>query len=215
MRRIILKSLKELITYNKKITICAIALICFLIVAGIILCLVNSNKVGDTANTEVDSAADIERSGKLLADAKQEIDNLKKEIPALDRDTFVTIDNKVVVGFVEIKGLNINYPVINVYNDNTYNYSMCRTGDNMPWDIEGMTIYGIESYTESLNNMKDGDTLIFEDVAGEKYEYLYDKDYAENNDNNNVKNYNDYGIKICTVEKNGNEKKCYCFVKKE
>ena len=215
MRRIILKSLKELITYNKKITICAIALICFLIVAGIILCLVNSNKVGDTANTEVDSAADIERSGKLLADAKQEIDNLKKEIPALDRDTFVTIDNKVVVGFVEIKGLNINYPVINVYNDNTYNYSMCRTGDNMPWDIEGMTIYGIESYTESLNNMKDGDTLIFEDVAGEKYEYLYDKDDKENNDNNNVKNYNDYGIKICTVEKNGNEKKCYCFVKKE
>lgn len=215
MRRIILKSLKELITYNKKITICAIALICFLIVAGIILCLVNSNKVGDTANTEVDSAADIERSGKLLADAKQEIDNLKKEIPTLDRDTFVTIDNKVVVGFVEIKGLNINYPVINVYNDNTYNYSMCRKGDNMPWDIEGMTIYGIESYTESLNNMKDGDTLIFEDVAGEKYEYLYDKDYSENNDNNNVKNYNDYGIKICTVEKNGNEKKCYCFVKKE
>ena len=195
---------------NKKITVCAVAMICVLIVAGIILFVVNKTRFYDTAST----AVDIKRSQNLLADAKEEMEDLKKEVSALDRDTFITIDNKVVVGFVEIKGLNMSYPVMNTFNDKTYNVSLCRTGDNMPWDIEGMTIYGIDSFTESLNNMKDGDTLIFEDLAGEKHEYRYDKNYTENNDDNNVKNYNDYGIKICNVEKDGKEKKCFWFVQK-
>lgn len=191
-------------------TVCAVAIVCVLIVAGIILFVVNKNNFYDTVSTTVD----IKRSQNLLTDAKEEIEDLKKEVSALDRDTFITIDNKVVVGFVEIKGLNMNYPVINAFNDKTCNYSLCRTGDNMPWDIEGMTIYGIDSFTELLNNMKDGDTLIFEDLAGEQYEYQYDKNYTENNDDNNVKNYNDYGIKICNVEKDGKEKKCFWFVQK-
>ena len=199
--RIILKKIKEIIAKNKKITVCVAAIICILIVAGISLLFFNG-------------AADIKRSQNLLADAKKEIENLKKEISAPDRDTFITIDNKVVVGFVEIKGLDINYPVMNAFNDNTYNYSMCRTGNKMPWDIEGMTIYGIDSFTDSLNDMKDGEILIFEDLAGEKYEYRYDKNYTENKDDNNVKSHNDYGIKICNVEKDGKEKKCFWFVKK-
>lgn len=196
-----MKKVKELLTKNKKITVCAVGILCVLVVAGISLLFSNR-------------AADIKRSQNLLADAKKEIENLKKEISAPDRDTFITIDNKVVVGFVEIKSLDINYPVMNAFNDNTYNYSMCRTGNKMPWDIEGMTIYGIDSFTDSLNDMKDGETLTFEDLAGEKHEYRYDKNYAENNADNNVKNYNDYGIKICNVDKNGKEKKCFWFVKK-
>lgn len=205
-----MKKVKEIITKNKKITVRAVAIVCVLIVAGIILFVVNKNNFYDTVSTTVD----IKRSQNLLTDAKEEIEDLKKEVSALDRDTFITIDNKVVVGFVEIKGLNMNYPVINAFNDKTCNYSLCRTGDNMPWDIEGMTIYGIDSFTESLNNMKDGDTLIFEDLAGEQHEYQYDKNYTENNDDSNVKNYNDYGIKICNVEKDGKEKKCFWFVQK-
>ena len=205
-----MKKVKEIITKNKKITVCAVAIVCVLIVAGIILFVVNKNNFYDTVSTTVD----IKRSQNLLTDAKEEIEDLKKEVSALDRDTFITIDDKVVVGFVEIKGLNMNYPVINAFNDKTCNYSLCRTGDNMPWDIEGMTIYGIDSFTESLNNMKDGDTLIFEDLAGEQHEYQYDKNYTENNDDSNVKNYNDYGIKICNVEKDGKEKKCFWFVQK-
>lgn len=196
-----MKKVKELLTKNKKITVCAVGILCVLVVAGISLLFSNR-------------AADIKRSQNLLTDAKKEIENLKKEISAPDRDTFITIDNKVVVGFVEIKSLDINYPVMNAFNDNTYNYSMCRTGNKMPWDIEGMTIYGIDSFTDSLNDMKDGETLTFEDLAGEKHEYRYDKNYAENNADNNVKNYNDYGIKICNVDKNGKEKKCFWFVKK-
>lgn len=196
-----MKRIKEIITKNKKITVCAVAIICVLIVAGISL-------------LSVSHAADIKRSQNLLADAKKEVENLKKEIPTLNRDTFITIDNKVVVGFVEIKGLDMNYPVINAFNDKTYNYSMCRTGNKMPWDIEGMTIYGIDSFTKSLNDLKDGDTLIFEDLSGEKYEYQYDKNYTEKNNKNNVKNYNDYGIKICNVEKNGKEIKCFWFIHK-
>lgn len=194
-----MEKIKEIITRNKKIAVCAVAILCVLLVSGICLLFANG-------------AADRKRSQNLLADTKKEIENLKKEIPALDRDTFITVDNKVVVGFVEIKGLDMSYPIINAFNDKTYNYSMCRTGNKMPWDIEGMTIYGIDSFTESLNDLKDGDTLIFEDLAGEKYEYQYDKNYEEKNSKNNIKNYNDYGIKIYNVEKSGKEKKCFCFI---
>ena len=200
-RRIILKKIKEIIIKNKKITVCAAAIICVLIVAGIGLLFVNRT-------------ADRKRSQTLLVDSKKEIENLKKEISALDRDTFITIDNKVVVGFVEIEGLDMNYPVINAFNDKTYNYSLCRTGNKMPWDIEGMTIYGIDSFTKSFDDLQDGATLVFEDLTGKKYEYQYDKNYTEKNDKNNVKNYNDYGIKICSVEKNGEEKMCYWFIQK-
>lgn len=200
-RRIILKKIKEIIIKNKKITVCAVAIICVLIVASIGLLFVNRT-------------ADRKRSQNLLADTKKEIESLKKEISALDRDTFITIDNKVVVGFVEIEGLDINYPVINTFNDKTYNYSLCRTGNKMPWDIEGMTIYGIDSFTKSLDDLQDGATLVFEDLAGEKYEYQYDKNYVEKNKKSNIENYNDYGIKIWNVEKNGETKKCYWFIQK-
>ena len=200
-RRIILKKIKEIIIKNKKITVCAAAIICVLIVAGIGLLFVNRT-------------ADRKRSQTLLVDSKKEIENLKKQISALDRDTFITIDNKVVVGFVEIEGLDMSYPVINAFNDKTYNYSLCRTGNKMPWDIEGMTIYGIDSFTKSFDDLQDGATLFFEDLTGKKYEYQYDKNYTEKNDKNNVKNYNDYGIKICSVEKNGEEKMCYWFIQK-
>ena len=196
-----MQKIKEIITKNKKVTVCTVAVICVLLVAGIILLVVNH-------------AADIKRSQNLLADSKKEIENLKKEIPALDRDTFITIDNKVVVGFVEIQGLDMSYPVINAFNDKTYNYSLCRTGNKMPWDIEGMTIYGIDSFTKLLDDLQDGATLVFEDLAGKKYEYQYDKSYMEKNNKSNIENYNDYGIKICNVEKNGEEKKCYWFVQK-
>ena len=200
-RRIILKKIKEIIIKNKKITVCAAAIICVLIVAGIGLLFVNRT-------------ADRKRSQTLLVDSKKEIENLKKQISALDRDTFITIDNKVVVGFVEIEGLDMSYPVINAFNDKTYNYSLCRTGNKMPWDIEGMTIYGIDSFTKSFYDLQDGATLFFEYLTGKKYEYQYDKNYTEKNDKNNVKNYNDYGIKICSVEKNGEEKMCYWFIQK-
>ena len=196
-----MKKIKEIIIKNKKITVCAVAIICVLIVASIGLLFVNRT-------------ADRKRSQNLLADTKKEIESLKKEISALDRDTFITIDNKVVVGFVEIEGLDINYPVINTFNDKTYNYSLCRTGNKMPWDIEGMTIYGIDSFTKSLDDLQDGATLVFEDLAGEKYEYQYDKNYVEKNKKSNIENYNDYGIKIWNVEKNGETKKCYWFIQK-
>ena len=196
-----MKTIKGIMTKNKKITVCAVAIVCVMIVAGITILFVNRT-------------ADIKRSQNLLADAKKEIENLKKEVPVLDRDTFITIDDKVVVGFVEIKGNDMTYPVINAFNDKTYNYSMCRTGNKMPWDIEGMTIYGIDSFTKSFDDLKDGETLVFEDLAGEKHEYQYDKNYTEENNKNNVMNYNDYGIKICNVEDNGKEKKCFWFVKK-
>ena len=72
----------------------------------------------------------------------------------------------------------------------------------MPWDIEGMTIYGIDSFTDALDEIKNGDKLIFEDLAGEKYEYKYEKDAEK--DKNKV---------ICKVDSEGKEKGYFLFVR--
>ena len=36
----------------------------------------------------------------------------------------------------------------------------------MPWDTEGMTVYGIAAFTKNLSELQVGDQLIFEDLAG-------------------------------------------------
>lgn len=51
--------------------------------------------------------------------------------------------------------------------------------------------------------------MIFEDLAGEKYEYKYEKDAEE--DKNKVI---DYGIKICKVDSEGKEKGYFLFVRR-
>lgn len=84
----------------------------------------------------------------------------------MDRNTFITVDNKVVVGFISLPNKQIKYPVINTFNDNTNTYSLCRSGDKMPWDLEGMTIYGIDSFTRVLEDIESGEKLEFEDVTG-------------------------------------------------
>lgn len=76
----------------------------------------------------------------------------------------------------------------------------------MPWDLEGMTIYGIDSFTRVLEDIESGEKLEFEDVTGKKYQYKYEK--------NIKKKVVDYGIKICSVDKEGEVNKEYWFVKK-
>ena len=46
--------------------------------------------------------------------------------------------------------------------------------------------------------------MIFEDLAGKKYKYIYKKD----SDRKAIDN----GIKICNVDKDGNEKETYQFI---
>ena len=194
--------MKIIKAFNKKnILIIAVAVIVCAVIMGAVLVLV----------TDSGSRADQKRARQLSADAENELANLKKDIPEPDRDTFITVGDKVVVGFVTIKSLKLGYPVLNVFNDNTYRYSLCRNGDGMPWDIEGMTIYGIDSFTDTLEDIKEGDTLIFEDLAGEKHEYIYK---IQNEADNNINEVIDYGINICNVDKNGNVKRSFCFVKR-
>ena len=76
----------------------------------------------------------------------------------------------------------------------------------MPWDIEGMTVYGIDSFTDVLDHINDKEMLVFEDVTGKKYEYEYQKEVKEK--------IVDYGIKICKVNESGKISKEYWFVKK-
>ena len=177
------------------ITVIAVVAASVLIIAGVSF--VISNR---------DGGADRKRAQKLSADVQEEIAALKEDIPEPDKDTFITVDNKVVVGSVEISSLNIKYPVLNTFNKNTAAYSLCRNGSSMPWDIEGMTIYGVDSFTEVLSELKAGDVMVFEDLAGEKSEYKY-----INNEEDNVNNVIDYGIEICNVDKSGKIKMRYMF----
>ena len=96
----------------------------------------------------------LENSQRMYGEktAENEIVSIKKKIPKMDRNTFITVDNKVVVGFISLPNKQIKYPVINTFNDNTNTYSLCRSGDKMPWDLEGMTIYGIDSFTRVLED---------------------------------------------------------------
>ena len=156
----IMEKIKELLNKNKKITGIVAVTLCALVVIVVALAATGGNGSGDR-----------KRAKQLFDNAEKEIAHIKKDVPKMDRDTFITIDDKVIVGFVEIPDKNIRYPVINVFDKNTYAYSLCRSGDGMPWDIEGMTIFGIDSFTDALDEIKNGDKLIFEDLAGEKYEY--------------------------------------------
>lgn len=193
----IMEKIKELLNKNKKITGIVAVTLCTLVVIVVALAVNGGNGSGDR-----------KRAKQLFDNAEKEIAHIKKDVPKMDRDIFITIDDKVIVGFVEIPDKNIRYPVINVFDKNTYAYSLCRSGDGMPWDIEGMTIYGIDSFTDVIDEIKNGDKLIFEDLAGEKYEYKYEKD-AEKDKNKVI----DYGIKICKVDREGKEKGYFLFVR--
>ena len=150
-------------------------------------------------------SGDRRRATKLADVAVKEISSIKKDIPQMDRDTFITVDDKVVVGFISLPDENIKYPVINVFDKMTCSYSLCRQGTNMPWDIEGMTVYGIDSFTDVLEQIKEKEILIFEDVTGSQYQYQYQKKETEN--------VVDYEIRICRVDESGKVEKEYRFVK--
>lgn len=147
---------------------------------------------------------DRSRAGKLSKMTMKEIGNIKKSASEMDRDTFITVNEKVVVGFIKIQDLDIEYPVLNTYNKKNHDSSLCRMGTGMPWDTVGMTVYGIDSFTSSLKKMKSGTTMVFEDVTGKEYTYIYKKDIG--------KKAIDNGIKICNVNKDGKEKETYQFV---
>lgn len=187
---------KKLLNKNKKVTVMAAVTICALVVIVVALAFTGGNGRDDR-----------KRAKKLSDNAEKEIAEIKKDVPKMDRDTFITIEDKVVVGFVEIPDLSIRYPVINVFDKNTFTYSLCRRGDGMPWNIEGMTIYGIDSFTDALDKMKNGDKLIFEDLTGKKYQYKYEKEAGIDE-----KKVTDYGINICKVDKTGKEIKKFCFI---
>ena len=194
IRRITMEKIKEWIGKNRIASgIVAIA-ICVVIVGAVVYIVIYEN-----------GGADRKRATKLADAAVEEIASIKEEIPQMDRDTFITVDNKVVVGFVSIPDKNIKYPVINVFDKNTCSYSLCRQGENMPWDIEGMTVC-IDSFTDVLDHINDKEMLVFEDVTGKKYEYEYQKEVKEK--------IVDYGIKICKVNESGKISKEYWFVKK-
>lgn len=113
--------IKKILNRNKKKAVLVAVVLCVLVIIAVVLVLNGGNGSGDR-----------KRAKQLYDNAEKEIDNIKKDVPKMDRDTFITIDDKVIVGFVEIPDKNIRYPVINVFDKNTYAYSLCRSGDGMP-----------------------------------------------------------------------------------
>ena len=84
---------------NKKIKYFTIGILFIIIV---VLFTVVENGTGDR-----------KRAKKLEKAAENEIVSIKKKIPKMDRNTFITVDNKVVVGFISLPNKQIKYPVIN------------------------------------------------------------------------------------------------------
>lgn len=171
-----------------------------LIVAGVLILLIVAVVIA-TAGSR-----DHRRAEKLLDQAQKAQKELAEYVENPDRDTFLTVDQKVVVGYLQIPSLDRKYAVLNTFDENTAEYSLCRDGSKMPWDVEGMTVYGIASFTGELEGLTEGEELIFEDLAGETYSYQYVMEDKEK--------VIDHGIQIISSDKKKNEKEIYQFVKK-
>ena len=131
---------------------------------------------------------DQKRAARLLDEAKQERE--------------ILLEGKVVVGFLQIPSQNTEYAILNTFDANTASFSLCRDGTSMPWDTEGMTVYGIAAFTKNLSELQVGDQLIFEDLAGTQYHYQYIEKSEE---------VIDHGIQIISSDKNKNEKTTFQF----
>ncbi len=114
----------------------------------------------------------------------------------------MSVEGKVVVGFLQIPSQNTEYAILNTFDANTASFSLCRDGTSMPWDTEGMTVYGIAAFTKNLSELQVGDQLIFEDLAGTQYHYQYIEKSEE---------VIDHGIQIISSDKNKNEKTTFQF----
>ena len=145
---------------------------------------------------------DQKRAARLLDEAKQEREILLENVKNPDRDTFLSVEGKVVVGFLQIPSQNTEYAILNTFDANTASFSLCRDGTFMPWDTEGMTVYGIAAFTKNLSELQVGDQLIFEDLAGTQYHYQYIEKSEE---------VIDHGIQIISSDKNKNERTTFQF----
>lgn len=160
--------------------------------------------VGAAAVTSFYSGVrDQKRAARLLSEAKQERETLLENVKNPDRETFLSVEGKVVIGFLQIPSQNAEYAILNTFDANTASFSLCREGTSMPWDTEGMTVYGIPAFTKSLSEIQTGDQLIFEDLAGTQYHYQY----AEESEEKVI----DHGIRIIFSDKDKNEKEAFQF----
>lgn len=148
-----------------------------------------------------------EKAAELLQAARQEQQQVAEHVEHPDRDTYLTVDGKVVVGFIKIPSLSIEYAVLNTFDEHTASCSPGMEGTTMPWDAEGMTIYGIRSFTGALKKLEAGAELVFEDLAGEEYSYQYITETKEK--------VIDHGIRIVCAEKDKKEREAYQFVQKK
>lgn len=145
---------------------------------------------------------DQKRAARLLSEAKQERETLLENVENPDRDTFLSVEGKVVIGFLQIPSQNAEYAILNTFDANTASFSLCREGTSMPWDAQGMTVYGISAFTKCLSELQEKDQLIFEDLAGTQYHYQYIKESEE---------VIDHGIRIISSDKDKNEKAVFQF----
>ena len=139
---------------------------------------------------------DQKRAARLLDEAKQE-EKFCWKTSKSGPDTFLSVEGKVVVGFLQIPSQNTEYAILNTFDANTASFSLCRDGTSMPWDTEGMTVYGIAAFTKNLSELQVGDQLIFEDLAGTQYHYQYIEKSEE---------VIDHGIQIISSDKNKTKK---------
>lgn len=69
-----------------------------------------------------------ETGSQTAGEAKQEREILLENVKNPDRDTFLSVEGKVVVGFLQIPSQNTEYAILNTFDANTASFSLCRDG---------------------------------------------------------------------------------------
>lgn len=94
-----------------------------------------------------------------------------------------------VIGLIEIKAININYPIISSYNDDLLKIAPCRFFGPMPNEVGNLCIaghnYNSYKFFSKLKNLSIGDIISIYDLSGEKTDYSvynsYETDYNDLN----------------------------------
>ena len=78
-------------------------------------------------------------------------------------------NNFTVIGLIEIKSININYPIISKYNDDLLKIAPCRFYGPMPNEIGNLCIaghnYNSYKFFSRLKNLSNGDIITIFDLS--------------------------------------------------
>lgn len=160
-----------------------------------------SKKAGESANAVLAVlTAQIEEEKKAVSDENNSDEELNDAMPT------VNIDGYDYIGFVEIPKIGIKLPVMSDWDYDRLKIAPCRNFGSV--NTNDLVIAG-HNYTVhfgKLDNLTEGDTVIFTDVKGKAYSYAVQKlDTVSAEDVDAVQN-SGYDLVLYTCTLSGKER---------